>query len=528
MAALLGDPPLARSAPWVDRSPLYREQYRPQFHFTPPQQWMNDPNGMVYYDGEYHLFYQYNPYDNVWGPMHWGHAVTQDLVHWENLPVALYPDRLGAIFSGSAVLDADDTSGFGAAGSGAAGTGAAGNPPLVAIFTYHDHLKENLSPAGFQSQGIAYSLDKGRNWVKYADNPVLPNPGVHDFRDPKVSWFAASRRWIMTLAVGDHVSFYSSPDLKTWTHESDFGKEWGAHGGVWECPDLLDLPVAGTAPGAHAAVLLVSVGAGAANGGSGTQYFVGRFDGHAFTPDAGRPAVRWVDYGTDDYAGSTWYGAKPGDDRTLFIGWMSDWVYARKVPTEHWRSAMTLPRELRLVQGPDGAELRALPVRELAELRRNSHPIAAHTKVSHALDLTPAGGGTGLEAGLWELELSLDLGHAGHTEVSFSNAAGEHTVFRLNQAEHRYELDRSASGAVNFSPTFAALQTAPMRGISTKVSLRAFIDRSSVEIFIDDGATVFTSIVFPSTPYDRIGMTADGAAVIDAGTVYALKSIWPQ
>ena len=253
---------------------LYHEQYRPQLHFTPASQWMNDPNGMVYLDGEYHLFYQYHPFSNKWGPMHWGHALSRDLVHWQQLPIALYPDQLGMIFSGSAVFDRDNTSGL----------GSTTRPPLVALFAYHNHELEQQHAIDVESQGLAYSLDHGRSWAKYRGNPVLKNPGIRDFRDPKVFWFEATRRWIMTLAAKDQVSFYSSRDLRTWRHESDFGHGWGAHGGVWECPDLIDMKVAGER--AHRFVLLSSVNPGAPNGGSGTQYFIGSFDGHRFKPDS--------------------------------------------------------------------------------------------------------------------------------------------------------------------------------------------------------------------------------------------------
>jgi len=249
---------MGASAHLVRAEGLYHEAHRPQFHFSPPQQWMNDPNGLVYDRGEYHLFYQYNPYGNRWGPMHWGHAVSPDMVHWENLPIALYPDRIGAIFSGSAVLDVNNTSGF----------GARANPPLVAIFTFHDHLRENLGETGFQSQGLAYSLDRGRSWIKYAGNPVLTSPGVRDFRDPKVFWYAPDHKWVMTLAVADHIAFYSSSDLEHWAHESDFGSGLGSHAGVWECPDLIRLAVQGTSTSRY--VLLVSVGRGGPNGGSAT------------------------------------------------------------------------------------------------------------------------------------------------------------------------------------------------------------------------------------------------------------------
>ncbi len=253
----------------------YEEQYRPQFHFSPPTQWMNDPNGMVYYEGEYHLFYQYHPYSNVWGPMHWGHAVSKDLVQWENLPIAIYPDdSLGTIFSGSAVVDWDNTSGL----------GENGEPPLVAIFTLHDSIGERVTRTNtFQTQGIAYSNDKGRTWTHYEGNPVIQNPGIRDFRDPKVSWHEESEQWVMVLAARDRIMFYTSPNLKEWTLASEFGADLGAHGGVWECPDLFELSVQGTS--ASRWVLLVSINPGGPNGGSATQYFIGDFDGHRFTLD---------------------------------------------------------------------------------------------------------------------------------------------------------------------------------------------------------------------------------------------------
>ena len=496
----------------------YTEPNRPQFHFSPPQAWMNDPNGMVYFDGEYHLFYQYNPYANVWGPMHWGHAVSRDMVHWDNLPIALFPDRHGTIFSGSAVVDRDDTTGFGTKQS----------PPLVAMFTYHDHLAENLGRKDFQTQGIAYSTNRGRDWIKYAGNPVIPNPGSRDFRDPKVIWYAPTHSWVVALAVHDHVAFYSSPDLKNWTHESDFGADLGAHGGTWECPDLLDMPdAAGGGEGAatHRAVLLVSINPGGPNGGSATQYFVGRFDGHRFTAERpSRPgaAALWVDYGTDDYAGSTWSGGKPGDDRQLFLGWMSNWQYARVVPTERWRSAMTIPRELRLVPGPEGMELHSVPVQELTTLR--GAPTAVPAAVTHQTALSPVD--TGAKAGLWELMLELETREARRVELSFANDRGERVVFRLNEPEKRYEIDRSASGAVHFHPAFPDLQTAPLPANNASLKVHAFVDRTSIEVFLDDGATVFTTIAFPSAPYDKITLSADHDVAIKSGTVYELKSIW--
>jgi fructan beta-fructosidase len=494
---------------------LYQEPFRPQFHFSPPTQWMNDPNGMVYDHGEFHLFYQYNPDSNKWGPMHWGHAVSRDLLHWEHLPIALYPDRLGTIFSGSAVVDATNTTGF----------GTRAQPALVAMYTYHDHLGESLGHTGYQSQGIAFSLDHGRSWRKYSGNPVLTNPAARDFRDPKLFWHAPTRRWIATLAAGDHVAIYSSRDLKRWRHESDFGRDQGAHGGVWECPDLLAMRVDGTTRSRY--VLLVSIGKGGPNGGSATQYFVGDFDGHSFAadaPGADLPATvpRWLDYGTDDYAGSTWSGGAPGDPRQLFIGWMSNWQYATAVPTQRWRSAMTLPRELRLVDDGRGLELRSRPIAELAALRRTAAVIGPRI-IATPLDLTRA---AKTHSGLLELDLELDTAGGSGGELQFANERGERTLFRINQAARRFELDRSASGAVEFSPAFGAVQSAPWPGSGQRVRLHVYLDQSSIEVFINDGETVFTALVFPGTPYDSVVLRGSGSLALNAATVYELGSVW--
>jgi fructan beta-fructosidase len=432
---------------------LYDEPWRPQLHFSPATQWMNDPNGMVYLDGEYHLFYQYHPYSTRWGPMHWGHAVSRDLVHWEQLPIALYPDEHGAIFSGSAVFDRYNSSGL----------GSAEHPPLVAVFAYHDMSRERPGATDIESQGLAYSLDRGRSWSKYASNPVLKYPGLRDFRDPKVFWHAPTRRWIMTLAAKDQVSFYSSRDLKSWRHESDFGRGRGEHSGVWECPDLIAMKVAGE--GTRRFVLLVSVNPGAPNGGSGTQYFVGGFDGHRFSLERGRSQQRqadahWLDYGTDNYAGVTWSGVPARDGRTLFLGWMSNWSYAQEVPTERWRSAMTLPRELQLARTPRGLELHAVPVNELEGLRSRSTPLPTGTLVTPTELVDAALRGVSP----LELRLTLLLGRANAVSLSFHNALSEELVLRIDRLHQRYELDRSKSGAVAFSEAFARLQSAPMLG----------------------------------------------------------------
>ncbi|HTJ52695.1 MAG TPA: glycoside hydrolase family 32 protein, partial [Cyclobacteriaceae bacterium] len=305
----------------------YNEAHRPQLHFSPKEKWMNDPNGMIYYQGEYHLFYQYYPEAMVWGPMHWGHAVSTDMIHWQHLPIAIYPDSLGLIFSGSAVADENNTSGL----------GTTEKPPMVAMFTYHSMEKEKAGKIDYQNQGIAYSIDKGRTWTKYDHNPVLKNPGIKDFRDPKVFWHAETKKWIVILAVHDHIELYSSDDLKTWHKLSEFGKTYGTHGGVWECPDLFQVKV--EKENSKKWVMLVSVNPGGPNGGSGTQYFTGDFDGVKFVADENKKTIKWLDYGPDDYAGVTWSNT-PGE-RKLFLGWMSNWAYAQQVPTSPWRSAMT-------------------------------------------------------------------------------------------------------------------------------------------------------------------------------------------
>ncbi len=438
----------------------YTEPWRPQYHYSPPQAWMNDPNGLVYAGGEYHLFYQYHPYSTVWGPMHWGHAVSRDLLHWQPLPIALCPDQHGAIFSGSVVVDTANTSHL----------GSRTQPAMVALFTYHDPAREQAA-TDVESQGLAFSLDAGRTWTKYAANPVLTDPKVRDFRDPKVFWDQPRKHWLMTLAVGDHVAFYSSPDLKHWRHDGDFGQNWGAHTGVWECPDLIQLPIEGESASRY--VLLVSVGKGGPNGGSATQYFTGDFDGKRFTPDipvqgaAPAETPRWLDYGTDDYAGSTWNGGAEGDQRTLFLGWMSNWQYAKQVPTESWRSAMTLPRELRLVRTSVGLVLTARPAAELISLRQTSMPIAAQS-VRQRLVLRSAVASDQAAAstrGLIELALDLDMLDADELVLTFANQKGEATDFRIDRAQHRYVLDRTRSGKVDFSPDFASELSAPLPAV---------------------------------------------------------------
>lgn len=471
----------------VEEKREFDEQFRPQYHFSPPANWMNDPNGMVYFDGEYHLFYQYYPDGNVWGPMHWGHAISTDLIHWEHLPIAIYPDELGWIFSGSAVVDWENTSGL--------GTG--NQPPMIAIYTYHLDSSEKAGRDDYQTQGIAYSNDKGRTWTKYENNPVLANPGIKDFRDPKVTWHKESESWIMSLAIKDKISFYTSANLLEWTYQSDFKPDWAAYGGVWECPDLFPLM---TEIGEEKWILLVSINPGGPNGGSATQYFVGDFDGKAFTTET--TVVKWLDYGADNYAGVTWSDVPKEDGRRLFLGWMSNWLYANEVPTEVWRSAMTVPRSLELMKNGDDYSIASRPVEELEKLRES-------TKEQEG-DLIS------LTSDVLEIEMK-SLG--GDFKMTFSNDQGDKLV--IDKTDDLVFFDRRQAGLKDFSDVFAAVHNVPLKGVEVK-DIRIFLDRSSIEIFFNDGESVITELIFPTSTYKELSLQGMDSKV----EIHLLKSIW--
>jgi fructan beta-fructosidase len=500
----------------------YTEAHRPRFHFSPPGQWMNDPNGMVYYDGEYHLFYQHYPDSNVWGPMHWGHAISRDLVHWQNMPIALYPDSSGYIFSGSAVADLQNTSGF-----------KKGDvDPLIAIFTYHDPAGPETGSKTYQSQAMAYSNDKGRSWTKYAGNPVVPNPGIEDFRDPKVFWYEKGRQWIMILAAQDRVRLYSSPNLKNWTFTSEFGAEWGDHGGVWECPDLFELPVEGTEESRW--VMLVSINPGGPNGGSATQYFVGDLDGQTFTLDETFSETvtgeqgQWIDYGRDNYAGVTWSNIPDTDGRRIFLGWMSNWDYAEVVPTTDWRSAMTLPRTLSLQNTSKGVRLFSRPVRELEMLRGETFTLDGTTLEGRFDILTE----TNFAPAMMEAVLEFDMPEDGTPDfgVELSNDAGDRYRVGYNAATGQYYSDRRHAGATAFSDKFAAkLPTAPRFVEDRTLRMHLFFDVASAELFADGGATVMTNIFFPNGAFSKLQLYSESGAVeITKARFYQLNSIWNQ
>ena len=470
-ASLLASAALAQTAP-----PPATPQYRPAYHFTPAAHWMNDPNGMVYYQGTYHLFFQYYPDGMVWGPMHWGHATSPDMLRWQQQPIALYPDSMGYIFSGSAVVDANNTAGF-------------GKNALVAIFTHHNPKLEKTDPGHSQNQSLAYSLDAGKTWTKYRDNPVLKSPGIVDFRDPKVTWNAQAKQWLMTLATKDRITFYTSPNLKTWTKASEFGEKLGAHGGVWECPDLFPLVLNGKTHW----VLIVNLNPGGPNGGSATQYFVGDFDGHTFTPLNDK--TKWADYGPDEYAGVTWENTGA---RRLFLGWMSNWEYANQVPTSPWRSAMTIPRELGLRQEGQEIYLTSQPAAEVVRLATTPTTLT-NVAVKNPVDLTAR-----LKTTTAKRRLTLHTAQLASFELVLGNAAGEEVVVGYDAAAKQYFIDRSKSGNVKFSPKFNGRSTAPRLATAAGADLTLYFDAASVELFADHGLTAMTAIFFPSHPLTTV------------------------
>ena len=444
---------------------------RPSMHFTPPTNWMNDPNGMVYFDGEYHLFYQHYPEDLVWGPMHWGHAVSRNLIDWVHLPIALYPDELGMIFSGSVVVDHANTSGLGQDGS----------PAMVAIFTYHDEKAKVAGDNDFQSQGLAYSLDKGRSWIKYAHNPVLPNHGLIDFRDPKVTWHEPSQRWIMVLTQGDEVGFYSSKDLLNWRHESDFGKGYGAHGGVWECPDLIRI--------GDRYVLIVSLVPGGPNGGSATQYFIGDFDGTAFKPSKQHrdapERVLWLDWGPDNYAGVTFSNTEVERHFPVFMGWANNWAYATNIPATTWRSMMTLPRELFLFEKESWELLGTRPIEDVDQFMR---PQVFGGSNGHVL---PSGHA-------FKLSLIFDGSLNSSATLVLSNSHDQRISLELNSSSNDVTLDRRYSGDMNFSDAFPMQVQAKYAFDRKHTQIDFYYDGNLIEIFIDGGRSSITSQIFPN------------------------------
>lgn len=501
----------------IEQTNYYKEAHRPQYHFSPSTQWMNDPNGMVYLDGEYHLFYQHYPDSNIWGPMHWGHAISEDLVHWQHLPIALYPDSLGYIFSGSAVVDQQNTSGL----------GKDGQPPLIAIFTHHDMEGAEAGRNDVQYQSIAYSNDKGRTWTKYANNPVLPNTEkIRDFRDPKVFWHEKTARWIMILAANDRIKLYTSPNLLDWTFASDFGMDMGSQARPWECPDLFSLT---TQNGVEKWVMLVSTGNAliekgkeGPNGGSAIQYFIGDFDGQVFILDenlkeeVANGKALWIDYGRDNYAGVTWANVPRSDGRRLFMGWMSNWDYAQIVPTTVWRNAMTLPRTLSLRETERGMRVFSNPIEELKKLRTNE--LIINNLNDDLSTINPE-----------RLEVILEMERPeGVFAIELHNSKNELYRMGYDGEKNQFFSDRTKAGSNGFSTNFAeAPHPAPRLLTDETLKFHLFFDRSSVELFADDGSVVLTDIFFPTETFTAIKLITDEDLRLENGMLYELKKAVP-
>jgi fructan beta-fructosidase len=488
-----------------------REPHRPQFHFSPARNWLNDPNGLVFFDGEYHLFYQYNPQGDQWGHMSWGHAVSTDLLNWQELPVAIAEDERVSIYSGSVVVDTHNSSGF--------GDGSA--PPLVAVYTGCRRV-----PEGGQAQELAYSTDRGRSWTKYPGNPVL-DLGLRDFRDPKVFWHAPGARWVMVVVVPDDrcAKFYASHDLKAWQWLSDFAAPFDGDG-IWECPDLIPLPAPGE-PGATVWLLKVDVFGGHPSGGTGARIFFGHFDGTRFVPEP-EAAPRWADFGADFYAALSWAGLPPAADgrpRQVWLAWLNCHRYAKLLPTAPWRGAMSLPRTLAARRVAGQWQLLQQPVAELARLRGKPQAHAALVLADgKEFTLLPEGS----DGRCAEIELAIDAGamtagecglrlHAGDqgvgTRVGFDAARG--TVF----------VDRSRAG---FNPPGDALYPqrrevpVPAQARGRPLRLRVMLDWSSVEVFIGDGEATLSEQVLPAGDCRGLLLYANGAAAAFAGL-----RVWP-
>lgn len=473
-----------------------REDFRPLYHHSPLYGWMNDPNGMFYKDGVYHLYYQYNPYGSMWGNMNWGHSSSKDLIHWEHHPVAIEPNGLGTVFSGSCVVDKDNTAGFGA-------------NAIIAIYT---------SAGASQIQSLAYSLDNGMTFQTYKNNPIITSD--KECRDPNMFWHTQTKKWIMILAapLEKEMWIYSSPDLKNWTKESNFGHGYGAQEGVWECPDLMELPIRGTDKTKW--VMICNINPGGPFGGSAAQYFVGDFDGKTFTCDSNPEVTKWLDYGKDHYAAVSWSNAP--ESRHTIIAWMSNWQYANNVPTRQFRSANSLPRDLELYDGGNGELYVAVtPSPEVKVLRtgkmlKYGSFSAGTKKVTKKLPVE--------NSGVCEINLELMPRSAGKVNITLANAKGEETVMTYDLENHTFSMDRTKSGLIDFNKDFPAITVAPVQ-VGAKQHLILFIDRCSIEAFDAEGRFAMTNLVFPQQPYTTISVSADkGHCKVGGLTVYPLKA----
>lgn len=461
-------------------------QWRPVYHHTPRYAWMNDPNGMFYHDGVWHLCYQFGPYGSTWNNMTWGHSVSSDLMHWEQVDDAIRPDALGMIFSGSSVVDSLNSAGY-------------GRDAIIAMYTQADMS---------QFQSMAYSTDGGMTFTPYSGNPVLTQP--YEARDPHMFYCHATKRWTMVLAsaLEHEMDIYSSPDLKTWTKESSFGKGYGCQDGVWECPDLLELPVRGE--NEKAWVLICNINPGGPFGGSATQYFTGTFDGHQFICDTPKEVTKWMDYGKDHYAAVSWNSAPDG--RHTMIAWMSNWQYANQVPTKQYRSANTLPRDVELYRGRDGrlylASTPSPEVEGARGTRQGLGTVSNGTRKSIPQDCR----------GAFELDVTLTPGKNKQVSLILANNLGEEVVMTVDTKENTFSMNRGKSGETSFSDDFNTVTTAPL-ATSEPQELRVFVDKSSIEVFEKEGRYTMTNIVFPNEPYSVVKVDGGKATM----TIYPIK-----
>lgn len=476
-----------------------REKYRPAFHHTPLYGWMNDPNGMFYKDGKWHLYYQYNPYGSKWQNMTWGHSSSTDLINWEHLPIAIRPNGLGSVFSGSCAIDTENSAGY-------------GNDAVIAMYT---------SAGTSQMQSLAASHDDGTTFEIFNANPVLTLES--EARDPNMFWNPETKQWTLVLAhaLDKEMLFFTSPDMKNWTLTGNFGKGLGAQDGVWECPDLFQLPVDGSDKSKW--VLICNINPGGPFGGSGIQYFVGDFDGKTFTSDtdaSGNVPTKWLDYGKDNYALVSWSDAP--DNRRTAIGWMSNWQYAADVPTKQFRSANTLPREIGLFTAPDG-EIYAYsaPSPELEKLRGAIIKQVGKFSIGEKPTVYSL---PSANDGICEILLDIDAPKSSEVNILLSNKAGEHVTMTYDVKNHTCSFDRTQSGITDFSESFPAVTVAPTHETVGKVSLRIFVDRSSIELFGNNGQFVMTNLVFPTEPYSSISLNTDGGnAKIENFKIYSIK-----
>lgn len=495
------------------------DYYRPVYHHTPLYGWMNDPNGMVYKDGEYHLYFQYNPYGSKWGNMHWGHSVSTDLVHWNHLKPAIARDTLGHIFSGSTVVDKNNTAGY-------------GDNALIALYT-------SASDEHGQIQCMAYSTDDGRTYTKYEKNPVLlPFDGLKDFRDPKVFWYEPDKKWVMIVSADKEMRFYASQNLKDWEYMSAFGKGYGAQPNQFECPDFIQLPVDGD-KNKMKWVMLVNINPGCMFGGSATEYFVGDFDGKEFTCDTKPETVKWLDYGKDHYAAVC---ISNTGERIISIPWMSNWQYANVTPIRQYRGANGLPRELSLYTKDGQIYVAADVVKEVEALRKDTRSFDPITvKDEYKIDeIVPQ------TDGAYELEMDITPNTSGVAGFDLMNAKGEVAKIYLDMKSGKLVMDRTASGlvafgeksephaketddhrktmSVNYQNDFALGTWAPLSLCEGKTyHLNVFVDKCSVEIFVDGGRIAMTNLVFPTEPYNTLRFyTEGGEAQVSNMKVYKL------